>query len=63
MQGDVEQKRYSTVTNTGRALVAEKGVVQGLFRGLGWRIALISSTFFLVNKLKGALAPVMFPTN
>ena len=37
------------------------GVAQGLFKGLGWRITLISTTFFLVNDLKVRLAPVLFP--
>jgi hypothetical protein len=61
MQGDVEQKVYSTVSKTARTLVKEKGIVQGLFKGLGWRIALISTTFFLVNKLKVVFCPFMFP--
>ena len=33
----------------------------GLFKGLSWRIGLIATTFFLVNKIKQNLAPVMFP--
>ena len=33
----------------------------GLFKGLAWRVTLITTTFFLVNKLKVAIAPVAFP--
>ena len=36
-------------------------MVQGLFKGLSFRIALISTTFFLVNKFKQVLVPKMFP--
>mmetsp|Transcript_35817 Transcript_35817/g.71274 ORF Transcript_35817/g.71274 Transcript_35817/m.71274 type:complete len:272 (-) Transcript_35817:87-902(-) len=61
MQGDCAQTEYTSITGTGRAIVAKHGVVQGLFQGLGWRIALISSTFFLVNKIKVVIAPIMFP--
>jgi len=28
---------------------------------LTWRITLITTTFFLVNKIKQAIAPKMFP--
>ena len=33
----------------------------GLFKGLGWRIALISTTFFLVNNFKDV--SVQWPGN
>ena len=45
----------------GAKLVEEHGVVQGLFRGLFYRTALISTTFFLVNSFKQRLVPLMFP--
>tara|TARA_A100001015_G_scaffold5791_1_gene7370 strand:+ start:225 stop:1049 length:825 start_codon:yes stop_codon:yes gene_type:complete len=61
MQGDVEQKKYKGIVQTGRLLAEEYGVAQGLFKGLLWRITLITTTFFLVNKFKQTLAPVMFP--
>lgn len=61
MQGDCEGKKYKGIVHTGRALVTEYGVRQGLFKGLSWRIGLISTTFFLVNKFKVGLAPLMFP--
>jgi solute carrier family 25 carnitine/acylcarnitine transporter 20/29 len=50
MQGDVEQKKYSGALGTAKVLTAEYGVANGLFKGLVWRIALISTTFFFVNK-------------
>jgi len=58
-QGDMPQAKFTSVTGTYRTIVAEHGM-GGLFRGLGWRSGLIATTFFLVNKFKGTLAPVMF---
>ena len=51
MQGDCEQKKYSNIRGTGKRLVDEFGMRAGLFKGLAWRIALITTTFFLVNKI------------
>lgn len=50
MQGDVHQKKYPGVLGTARVLAGEYGVAHGLFKGLAWRITLIATTFFLVNK-------------
>ena len=36
-------------------------MARGLFKGLAYRIVLIATTFFLVNKFKDGLAPIMFP--
>lgn len=47
--------------STGRLLVDEYGMVSGLFKGLTFRIALISTTFFLINSFKQRVAPMMFP--
>ena len=33
MQGDVEQKKYKGIVQTGRLLAEEYGVAQGLFKG------------------------------
>ena len=44
MQGDVEQKKYKGIVQTGRLLAKEYGVAQGLFKGLLWRITLITTT-------------------
>jgi len=43
------------------ALVRDEFGYIGMFKGLGFRIALIATTFFLVNKFKEAIVPVMFP--
>jgi len=57
MQGDVAQQRYTTMKKTGELLVAEHGVGKGLFKGLSFRIGLITTSFFLVNQWKQVLAP------
>ena len=51
MQGDVEQTKYTNIRETGRSLANEFGVAQGLFKGLGWRISLIATAFFLLTNL------------
>ena len=61
MQGDLGQVKYTDITSTGRLLASEYGVMQGLFKGLSYRIALISTTFFLVNTFKQRFVPVLFP--
>lgn len=61
MQGDVERVKYTTIRGTGAKLVEEFGVAGGLFKGLAWRISLITTTFFLVNAFKQKLAPIVFP--
>ena len=61
MQGDLGGAKYTSIGATGRLLAEESGVVQGLFKGLSYRIALISTTFFLVNTFKQRLVPLMFP--
>ena len=61
MQGDLPQAKYKGIVQTGQSLAAEYGVVQGLFKGLHFRIALISTTFFLVNFFKGKTVPLLFP--
>tara|TARA_B110001452_G_scaffold75986_1_gene61702 strand:+ start:362 stop:1216 length:855 start_codon:yes stop_codon:yes gene_type:complete len=61
MQGDLGGVKFKGIMQTGNLLVEESGVVNGLFRGLFWRTALISTTFFLVNKFKGFMVPTLFP--
>ena len=61
MQGDMGRVKYDGILQTGRSLAAEHGVVQGLFKGLFWRISLISTTFFLVNTFKQKTVPLLFP--
>ena len=60
MQGDCEQKVYTNIRGTVAALLKERGV-PALFKGLQWRFGLIATTFFLVNKFKTTLLPVVFP--
>jgi hypothetical protein len=57
MQGDVAQQKYTSMRGTAASLVAENGIAQGLFKGLGFRIGLISTSFFLVNQWKQILTP------
>ena len=61
MQGDLQQTKYTNIRETGQSLAKEYGVAQGLFKGLSWRIGLITTTFFLVNKIKQTMAPIVFP--
>ena len=53
--------RYHGVVQTGQNIAAEYGVAQGLFKGLVFRVALISTTFFLVNAFKERTVPLLFP--
>lgn len=61
MQGDLGRVKYDGILQTGRSLAAEYGVVQGLFKGLFFRISLISTTFFLINSFKQRVGPMLFP--
>jgi len=51
MQGDIEQVRYTNMRNTARSLINQYGVRQGLFRGWGWGVAVITTNFFLINSI------------
>eukprot|EP00457_Paulinella_chromatophora_P012823 gb/GEZN01013067.1/.p1 GENE.gb/GEZN01013067.1/~~gb/GEZN01013067.1/.p1 ORF type:complete len:291 (-),score=34.03 gb/GEZN01013067.1/:136-1008(-) len=61
MQGDVEQKKYNNIRGTATALINEYGIAKGLFKGFTWRAGLIATSFFLINRIKETLLPVMFP--
>mmetsp|Transcript_17211 Transcript_17211/g.50902 ORF Transcript_17211/g.50902 Transcript_17211/m.50902 type:complete len:289 (+) Transcript_17211:492-1358(+) len=61
MQGDMAREKYHGVVQTGQNIAAEYGVAQGLFKGLVFRVALISTTFFLVNAFKERTVPLLFP--
>jgi len=61
MQGDAGQETYTNIRGTGAILMEQSGSVSGLFKGLGWRIGLISTTFFIINGLKPRIAKLMFP--
>ena len=60
--GDIEQKKYTSLSGTKRHLMAEGGA-KSFFRGFGMRVGLIATAFFLVNNFKTALVPVLFPSN
>ena len=59
--GDLGQVKYTNIMSTGRLLASEYGVMQGLFKGLSFRISLIATTFFLINNFKQAIGPVLYP--
>lgn len=60
MQGDVGREKYTNATQSGKLLIAERGVANGLFSGLAWRASLIATAFFLVNKFKQDAGPMIF---
>lgn len=60
MQGDVGRITYTNVRGTAQVLIRQHGAAQGLFRGFGFRTALIATSFFLVNKWKATIAPIIF---
>lgn len=62
MQGDCGREKYTGILSTGMKLTEEYGMAKGLFKGLTYRIGLIATTFFLVNKFKVLFAPNMFPS-
>lgn len=62
LQADVKKETFTTVGGALRKLMADNGS-SALFRGLPWRISLISTTFFLVNGIKEKLAPSIFPSS
>merc|ERR1711937_714921 len=60
MQGDVGRKKFGNCFHSGSIVIRESGVAAGLFRGLVWRIGLISTTFFFVNRFKEDFAMFLF---
>ena len=63
MQGDVGMQRYQGVIHTAKHLKQEFGMAKGLYKGYTWRLGLVSTTFFLVNKIKETIAPIAFPAS
>jgi len=61
LQGDVGRKKFGNCFNTANVVIAESGVGPGLFRGLTWRVGLIATTFFFINRFKQDFAVVLFP--
>ena len=60
MQGDVERKRYGTMTQTARAIHSEYGV-GGFFNGWFWRTSRMICAVFIISESKRRLAPLVFP--
>jgi solute carrier family 25 (mitochondrial carnitine/acylcarnitine transporter), member 20/29 len=62
MQGDVGRQKFGTAMQTARTILSDSGPL-GLHRGTSWRLGLVATTFYLMNKFKEVLAPVMFPAD
>ena len=60
MQGDIQQKQYTSFTATARALYKEGGLPY-FFRGFGARSSMIVLCFLIFNEVKLGLAPLFFP--
>lgn len=60
MQGDVERKRYGSLTETARSIHAENGF-GGFFRGWAWRTGRMMCAIFIMSECKLRLSPIMFP--
>ena len=59
-QGDLEQKVYTTVTQTARTLLGDGGV-RRLFRGWGFRTGRMIVGVGLINEFRYMVAPILFP--
>ena len=59
MQGDIELKKYRGMTETFRAILAERGVL-GTFAGVPWRLGRHIAAVFILDKARVELAPVLF---
>jgi len=59
MQGDLERKKYGSLTSTIRTI--SKQGMGTFFNGVGWRIANITGTVLIVNECCQRLGPLMFP--
>lgn len=59
-QGDLEQKTYTSVTQTARTLLADGGVAR-FFRGWGWRTSRMIVGIGLITELRHVVAPFLFP--
>merc|ERR1712167_332127 len=58
VQGGLGGTKFKSIAATGQVLCQEHGVAGGLYKGFGWRLGMIASTFFLVNLFKQSLAPI-----
>jgi len=61
MQGDIEQKKYRGVWDTGTTLYKEGGGGRAFFRGFTARASMICICFWLFNEAKLQLGPFLYP--
>jgi len=61
MQGDVEKKKYKSLTHTLQTLIKEYGSVKAIYRGYWWRSAYVICEFLILDNVKKRLAPIMYP--
>jgi len=60
MQGDIEQKTYTTVTKIFQEQYREQGL-RRMYTGWGWRCGRMVCAMFWINLIKDKLAPVIYP--
>jgi len=60
MQGDIERKKFGTLTQTGRILYGEAGI-PAFYRGATFRYGRMCCAVFLLDYLKGAVSKVYYP--
>lgn len=59
-QGDIEGKKFGTLSQTARTLYGEAGA-GAFFRGWSWRTGRMILCVFIFNECKVRLSPLMFP--
>lgn len=61
MQGDIEQTKFRGMSESFRAILAERGLA-GTFAGVPWRLGRHIAAVFILDKARVELAPLLFPT-
>lgn len=61
MQGDIEQKTYTSFSRSLNAIYAERGLSR-MFSGWGWRCGRMICAIFWINLIKDKTAPIIFPS-
>jgi len=59
MQGDIEQKTYTSFSKSLSAIYAERGL-RRMFSGWGWRCGRMICAMFWINLIKDKTAPIIF---
>ncbi|GAB5372880.1 hypothetical protein AAMO2058_001702200 [Amorphochlora amoebiformis] len=60
MQGDIERKTYGTFTDTTKKIYTNSGIL-GFYKGTAFRYGRMVCAVFMLDKLRMALGPIMFP--